>query len=127
MMLFSRHRDSSHTVSSGKSSSRGTLTINGYPCDPPAIDPDPGGANSPVLKRSSSRRRSMIGLSKKNRPHSWHSTLQRGFQRARSRSSGRDRQQQGQQQQGQPGSRASTTMLASESSYGKPRVKLRRK
>ena len=36
------------------------------------------------LKRSSNR-----STMKKSRPHSWHSTLQRGFQRARSRSSGR--------------------------------------
>ena len=27
---------------------------------------------------------------KKNRPHSWHSTLQKGFNRARSRSKGRE-------------------------------------
>ena len=43
-----------------------------------------------VMKRSSSTRR----IPKKNRPHSWHSTLQRGFQRARSRSSGRDKNRQ---------------------------------
>ena len=39
---------------------------------------------SSVFKRTSSR-----STMKKNRPHSWHSTLQRGFNRARSRSTGR--------------------------------------
>lgn len=37
-----------------------------------------------VFKRATSR-----STMKKNRPHSWHSTLQRGFNRARSRSTGR--------------------------------------
>ena len=40
---------------------------------------------SPTFLKRSSNRSTM----KKSRPHSWHSTLQRGFQRARSRSSGR--------------------------------------
>ncbi len=43
------------------------------------------GDESPTLLKRSSNRSTM----KKSRPHSWHSTLQRGFQRARSRSSGR--------------------------------------
>ena len=38
-----------------------------------------------MFKRSSSR-----STMKKNRPHSWHSTLQKGFNRARSRSKGRE-------------------------------------
>ena len=41
--------------------------------------------DSPTFLKRSSNRSTM----KKSRPHSWHSTLQRGFQRARSRSSGR--------------------------------------
>ena len=45
----------------------------------------PSGDESPTLMKRSSNRSTM----KKSRPHSWHSTLQRGFQRARSRSSGR--------------------------------------
>ena len=44
-----------------------------------------GGDESPTLLKRTSNRSTM----KKSRPHSWHSTLQRGFQRARSRSSGR--------------------------------------
>jgi len=43
------------------------------------------GDESPTLMKRTSNRSTM----KKSRPHSWHSTLQRGFQRARSRSSGR--------------------------------------
>ena len=69
-MMFSRSNRDHH-----KSASRGTLA-NGR-------GPEP--EDSPVLKRPS--RASL----KRNRPHSWHSTLQRGFQRARSRSSGRDK------------------------------------
>ena len=42
---------------------------------------NPGGG---LFKRSSAR-----STTKKSRPHSWHSTLQRGFHRARSRSAGR--------------------------------------
>ena len=38
-----------------------------------------------MFKRTSSR-----STMKKNRPHSWHSTLQKGFNRARSRSKGRE-------------------------------------
>ena len=38
-----------------------------------------------IFKRSSSR-----STMKKNRPHSWHSTLQKGLNRARSRSRGRE-------------------------------------
>lgn len=62
---------------------------------PPPISPPKGpqnGTNGPsstdrtssVFKRATSR-----STMKKNRPHSWHSTLQRGFNRARSRSTGR--------------------------------------
>ena len=36
-------------------------------------------------------RRGSRASMKKSRPHSWHSTLQRGLARARSRSSGRER------------------------------------
>ena len=41
--------------------------------------------------RSSDKRDSRASM-KKSRPHSWHSTLQRGLARARSRSSGREKE-----------------------------------
>ena len=41
--------------------------------------------------RASDKRDSRASM-KKSRPHSWHSTLQRGLARARSRSSGREKE-----------------------------------
>ena len=52
---------------------------NGTNCPPPTEH------KTSMFKRSSSR-----STMKKNRPHSWHSTLQKGFNRARSRSKGRE-------------------------------------
>lgn len=60
-----------------------------------------------VLKRQpSGYRRSIL---KKARPHSWHSNLQKGFQRARSRSSGRDKDN------GKAQNRSSTIVTSSSS------------
>ena len=64
-----------------------------YPTSPPINKVQQNGSNCPpnteqktsIFKRSTSR-----STMKKNRPHSWHSTLQKGFNRARSRSRGRD-------------------------------------
>ena len=47
-------------------------------------------ANS-FFTRSNDKRDSRASM-KKSRPHSWHSTLQRGLARARSRSSGREKE-----------------------------------
>ena len=58
---------------------------NGTNCPPPNEDRP----STSVFKRSTSR-----STMKKNRPHSWHSTLQRGFNRARSRSTGRGEREQ---------------------------------
>jgi len=49
------------------------------------VQPTTQGDESPTLLKRTSNRSTL----KKSRPHSWHSTLQKGFQRARSRSSGR--------------------------------------
>ena len=51
--------------------------------------PNEDRSSASVFKRSTSR-----STMKKNRPHSWHSTLQRGFNRARSRSTGRGEREQ---------------------------------
>ena len=73
----------SRSVSNSKSPPTATINTNGYQ----------NGTNTEtsaehktsMFKRSSSR-----STMKKNRPHSWHSTLQKGFNRARSRSKGRE-------------------------------------
>ena len=56
-----------------------------------AQNDDSAANGSSLFKRSSSR----SSTKKSPRPHSWHSTLQRGFHRARSRSTGRDRKESG--------------------------------
>ena len=83
-------RMSKGTLANGSVRSTSHLHYNGSRSSV-VVEPVASAAPPPddVMKRSSSRRRSM--MSKKNRPHSWHSTLQRGFHRARSRSSGRDK------------------------------------
>ena len=109
-MMFSRARES--TLSPHKSS-RGTSTAHlpTYHAQN-AHSAHVGGQahtnydESPNLKRSS-HRRSML---KKSRPHSWHSTLQKGFNRARSRSSGRDNNNRNDIRQ----HRASTHLLGGE-------------
>lgn len=111
-MMFSRARES--TLSPHKSS-RGTSTaqLPTYHAHS-AHNAHVGVAGqahtnydeSPNLKRSS-HRRSML---KKSRPHSWHSTLQKGFNRARSRSSGRDNNNRNDIRQ----HRASTHLLGGE-------------
>ena len=65
-----------------------------------------GDNESGLLKRGSGQRSTL----KKSRPHSWHSTLQRGFHRARSRSSGRgDQRERDRQQHHQHGRNGSVT------------------
>ena len=51
-----------------------------------------------MFKRSTSR-----STMKKNRPHSWHSTLQKGFNRARSRSKGREEREHRKEEKEQHG------------------------
>ena len=48
------------------------------------------GQPPPDHKTSMFKRTTSRSTMKKNRPHSWHSTLQKGFNRARSRSKGRE-------------------------------------
>ena len=114
MMMFSRARES--TLSPHKSS-RGTSTAHlptyhAQNAHSAHVSGHVGGQahtnydESPNLKRSS-HRRSML---KKSRPHSWHSTLQKGFNRARSRSSGRDNNNRNDIRQ----HRASTHLLGGE-------------
>jgi hypothetical protein len=50
---------------------------------------------------------------KKSRPHSWHSTLQRGLARARSRSGGREREKD-------RAKRASSALHGATSSFSSP-------
>lgn len=67
-------------------------------------------------QRGSVTRRSLLRRGG-SRPHSWHSTLQRGFQRARSRSSGRD--SKAERDRAKHHHRSSASMLSGP--YGKER------
>jgi hypothetical protein len=73
------------TSSSNKSSTTLLNSVGKKSVVAAATSTTTNGDESPTLMKRSSNRSTM----KKSRPHSWHSTLQRGFQRARSRSSGR--------------------------------------
>ena len=70
----------------------------------------------PLKPRGSVHRRSLLRRGG-NRPHSWHSTLQRGFQRARSRSSGRNNDRDSKNLH----NRSSASLLSSAGyAYGRP-------
>jgi hypothetical protein len=102
MLLFSRH-SSGHGSQNGFSRdppsnrhSRNSCYESAVVQSPrihnakPVVSPEKSvqatqGDESPTLLKRTSNRSTL----KKSRPHSWHSTLQKGFQRARSRSSGR--------------------------------------
>ena len=45
-----------------------------------------------MLSRVAGEKRDSRASVKKSRPHSWHSTIQKGLARARSRSSGREKE-----------------------------------
>jgi hypothetical protein len=49
---------------------------------------------SSFFSRATDRQRTGRSSMKKSRPHSWHSTIQKGLARARSRSLGRDREKE---------------------------------
>ena len=55
-------------------------------------DQDCSSPTNSFFSRGANDKRDSRASMKKSRPHSWHSTLQRGLARARSRSSGREKE-----------------------------------
>jgi hypothetical protein len=96
MLVFSRNsqygarRETSTTVLNNNDKTSGPLE----PLPPPSGAPAPPTATTTTtitsfFSRAADRQRSGRSSVKKSRPHSWHSTIQKGLARARSRSLGR--------------------------------------
>ena len=56
------------------------------------VEQSPAPPGNSIFQRSHGDKRDSRASTKKSRPHSWHSTIQRGLARARSRSSGREKE-----------------------------------
>ncbi len=95
MLVFSRNsqygarRETSTTVLNNNDKGSGPLE----PLPPPSGAPAPPTTTTTTItsffSRAADRQRSGRSSVKKSRPHSWHSTIQKGLARARSRSLGR--------------------------------------
>ena len=92
-------RNSYYDSSYSKGVSKGTPITSGNKGNQNGTNgPPPPEHKTSMFKRSTSR-----STMKKNRPHSWHSTLQKGFNRARSRSKGREEREQRKEEKEQHG------------------------
>ena len=98
MLMFSRNtgartRDREKTDNAAASPCRFSVNLNNLNNNNTREEEaERSGENSGMLSRVAGEKRDSRASVKKSRPHSWHSTIQKGLARARSRSSGREKE-----------------------------------
>ena len=97
MLMFSRNsgagartRDRDKTDNCAASPCRFSVNLNNVNNN--NNSGEQGEAASSMFSRAAGDKRDSRASVKKSRPHSWHSTIQKGLARARSRSSGREKE-----------------------------------
>ena len=99
MLMFSRNsgagartRDRDKTDNCAASPCRFSVNLNNVNNNNNSSEERSGGEQGSMFSRASGEKRDSRASVKKSRPHSWHSTIQKGLARARSRSSGREKE-----------------------------------
>ena len=99
MLMFSRNsgagartRDRDKTDNCAASPCRFSVNLNNVNNNNNTSNSGETGEQGSMFSRAAGDRRDSRASVKKSRPHSWHSTIQKGLARARSRSSGREKE-----------------------------------
>ena len=101
MLMFSRNsaagartRDRDKTDNCAASPCRFSVNLNNVNNNNNSSGetPERSGEQGSMFSRAAGDKRDSRASVKKSRPHSWHSTIQKGLARARSRSSGREKE-----------------------------------
>ena len=99
MLMFSRNsgagartRDRDKTDNCAASPCRFSVNLNNVNNNNNTSNSGESVEQGSMFSRAAGDRRDSRASVKKSRPHSWHSTIQKGLARARSRSSGREKE-----------------------------------